>query len=166
MSDDAPLAGVVCDDRPEVRRTVTAVLTRCGFVVVGEVETFPELCDVVQEAQPVVAVMSLPVAGMGSLAAVSALRAQAPACEVVVLSAFDQLQLAAFEAGAKALVPEDDPQTLKAVLTDIRAEVLAQAERRLPPAPRTQGVAPSTPATSSDVPLRCNGSVTTNPSSP
>lgn len=69
---------------------------------------------------------------MRGLAAVRLLCADAPQCEVVVLSSFDQLEVAAVEAGARALVPEDDPQALRAVLCALPAQLPAGPSVPLP----------------------------------
>ncbi len=108
--------GVVCDDRPALRRTVTSLLTRSGFSVGGEVWHYDELRDLVLRTAPTVAIVTLPTPGMSGLSAVTRLRAAAPATELILLSAFGSLELAAREAGALALVSEDDPQALQAVL--------------------------------------------------
>lgn len=113
--------GVVCDDRPAIRRSVGALLLRCGFEPSGEVETFAALHELVRRTRPAVVVLTLPLPGMSTLAAVGALRREAPGSEVVVLSAFETLEVAALEAGARALVPEDDPRMLYAILLDIAA---------------------------------------------
>lgn len=108
--------GVVCDDRPALRRTVTSLLTRCSFSVTGEVRHYDELRDLVLLAAPTVAIVTLPTPGMSGLAAVTGLRAAAPTTELILLSAFGNLEHSAREAGALALVSEDDPQALQAVL--------------------------------------------------
>ena len=142
MTSRRHLTGLVCDDRPDVRRTVAGLLKRCGFDVVGEADSFSLLRDLVRSTQPTVVVLSLPVVGMSSLAAVHALHDEAPACDLVILSAFQQLHLAALEAGARALVPEDDPQALQAILLEIAAESLDSAPMTAPPPapPRTHVV--------------------------
>jgi len=111
--------GVVCDDRPSVRRTVTSLLARCGFAVVGEADRFDELRALLTRTAPTVAILTLPIAGRTGLSAISELSAVAPHCALVVLSAYGNLELAAREAGARALVPEDDLQALQAVLRGI-----------------------------------------------
>ena len=108
--------GVVCDDRPAVRRAISSLLTRCGFLVLGETTHFRDLRGLVVQAVPTVAVVTLPVAGMNGLTDVSSLRRAAPRTELVLVSAFGTLDGAARDAGALALVPEDDPQALQAVL--------------------------------------------------
>ena len=115
-STSTPPTGVVCDDRPALRRTVTSLLTRSGFSVSGEVRHFDELRDLVLRAGPTVAIVTLPTPGLSGLAAISGLRAAAPATELILLSAFSNLEPDAREAGALALVSEDDPLALQALL--------------------------------------------------
>jgi CheY-like chemotaxis protein len=161
MGDNRPLTAVVCDDRPDVRRTATGVLARCGYVVVGEAEDFAGLDRLLREDRPTVVVLSLPVVGISSLAAVTALRSRAPGCEVVLLSSFDQLEVAALEAGATALVSESDPQALQAVLRRSPPPARASAT----PAPR-RAPQPAAPAAGpSGRALRRAGSHSRNPSS-
>jgi len=108
--------GVVCDDRPAVHRAVTSLLARCGFAVVGEADRFDQLRALLTRTAPTVAILCLPVTGRTGLSAISELSAVAPQCALVVLSAYGNLALAAREAGACALVPEDDLPALQAVL--------------------------------------------------
>jgi DNA-binding NarL/FixJ family response regulator len=161
MGENRPLTAVVCDDRPEVRRTATGVLARCGYDVVGEAEDFAGLDRLLREDRPSVVVLSLPVVGISSLAAVTALRSRAPGCEVVLLSSFDQLEVAALEAGATALVSESDPQALQAVLRQIAATGPRLGE---PPAPR-RAPQPAAPAAGPSGLLSDAGSHSRNPSS-
>lgn len=144
------LTGVVCDDRPQVRRTVTSLLNRCGFEVSGETDAFSPLRKLVRSAQPTVVVLTLPVVGMSSLAVVSILRDEAPACEVIVLSAFQELNLAALEAGARALVPEEDPQALKTVLLALAAASQRADQVVVLPSTRTQPDVVPSPRAGSD----------------
>ena len=110
---------VVCDDRPALRRTVTSLLARCGFSVVGDLDHFDDLRTLVLTGSPTVAILTLPVSGLSGLDAVTALRAAVPQTEIVLLCAFGNLELPARDAGAYALVSEDDPQALQAVLLEI-----------------------------------------------
>lgn len=113
------LVGVVCDDRPESRHAVGQLLDASGFQIGGEAGDFLSLRELVQRLQPAVAVVTLPLPGMNGLRAVRALREDAPGCQVVLLSEFGQLDIAAVEAGAAALVPEQDLRALKLVLVGI-----------------------------------------------
>lgn len=116
--DDAPV-GVVCDDRDDARHAVGRLLARCGFTLGGTADGYLGLRELVRTTQPAVAVVTLPLPGMNGLRAVRDLREAAPTCQIVLLSAFGQLDLAAVEAGAAALVPEDDLQALQIVLRGI-----------------------------------------------
>lgn len=140
---------VVCDDRAELRGPVLRLLSAVGFDVVAVVDAFAEVPALVRDHGACLAVVALPLTGLSGLRAVRALRAAAPGCEVVLLSPSSGLEPAALEAGARALVPEDDLRALRHVLRELAAEPVAV---RLPRA-RTQ---------SDDVAAR--GSVSTNPS--
>lgn len=116
--DRAPV-GVVCDDRADQRHVVARLPDRCGFELGGAADGYLSLRELVRATQPAVAVVTLPLPGMNGLRAVRDLREAAPNCQIVLLSAFGQLDLAAVEAGATALVPEDDLQALQIVLRGI-----------------------------------------------
>ena len=117
--------GVVCDDRPDVRRRLTAQLRRCGISVVGEADGFVGLLTLVLRTRPVLVVFTLPVSGTSGLTAVSALHAAAPSCALVLLSAARNLEQAAREAGAYAVLPEEDPLSLNRVLAALVASAPA-----------------------------------------
>lgn len=108
--------GVVCDDRAAVRRQTSSVLGRCGITVVGQAQGFVPLLSLVLRVRPLLAVITLPLAGTSGLTSVAAVRAAAPTCQVLLLSALGNLDAAAREAGAWAALTEDDPQGLSAVL--------------------------------------------------
>lgn len=140
---------VVCDDRADLRGPVVRLLTACGYDVRAVVTSFAQVPDLVAEHAPCLAVVALPLTGMSGLGAVRELRQAVPACEVVLLSPSDTLQLAALEAGARALVPEDDLRALRLVLHELAG---APSGLHLPAARvHPEGVG--------------TGSVSTNPSS-
>ncbi len=118
-SQDRSLVAVVCDDRADARHVVGRLLARCGFTLGGTADGYLALRELVRTTQPAVAVVTLPLPGMNGLRAVRDLREAAPDCQIVLLSAFGQLDVAALEAGAAALVPEDDFQALQLVLRGI-----------------------------------------------
>ena len=142
------LVGVVCDDRPEARHRVGRLLVRCGFQLGTAVDGFAALREQVRELQPAVAVLTLPLPGMNGLRAVRDLRADAPRCQIVLVSAFGRLDVAALEAGAAALVPEDDLQALQSVLHTIADAVPPHAVLTLPD-PRAQALLPAADGVSS-----------------
>lgn len=121
---------MVCDDRALVRRTVTGLLVGSGFQVAGEASGCADLADLLGRVRPQVAVVSLPLAGRHGLQAVGALHAAAPGCAVVLLSAFSSsgLQRAAVDAGAWAVVAEEDPRALRGVLLSLARTIV---ERQL-----------------------------------
>lgn len=150
-----PVTGVVCDDRAAERRRSSLLLAQCGITLVGEEEGFVGLLTTVLAARPRMAVVTLPLRGTSGLTAVAALRAAAPETALVLLCAFSTLDLPAQEAGAYAVLREDDPRALAAVLT----ELVRLSGSVGPPAPRSgedTGAAPGAAAT---------GSSTTKPSS-
>jgi two-component system response regulator (stage 0 sporulation protein F) len=118
-SQDRSLVAVVCDDRADLRHVVGRLLARCGFTLGGTADGYLALRELVRATQPDVAVVTLPLPGMNGLRAVRGLHEAAPNCQIVLLSAFGQLDVAAVEAGAAALVPEDDLQALQIVLRGI-----------------------------------------------
>lgn len=146
------LVAVVCDDRPALRGPVVRLLEASGFLVAAVTDSFSALTGLAVQNSPRLAVVALPLTGMGGLGGVRALRVDAPGCEVVLISPSASLELAALEAGARALVPEDDLRVLRAVLGQIAASAV---HARLPPA-RVHG---------EDVSMLLQGSESTNPSS-
>lgn len=119
----AALSAVVCDDAGSLRTAVERVVMAAGFQVRGVVTTYAEVAPLVLAQSARVAVAALPLTGMTGLRAVQALRWTAPDCEVVLLASSDVLELAALEAGARALVPDDDLRVLRDVLCALFAEL-------------------------------------------
>lgn len=128
--------GVVCDDRTAFRRRVSRQLERVGIGLAGEADSFVPLLKLVLRTNPLVAVVTLPLPGTSGMTAVSALRAASPGCEVVVLSALGNLEVAAHEAGALAVLAEEDPLALLDVLSALARRMDL---RRLPSAPAQAG---------------------------
>lgn len=152
------LTAVVCDDRPADRRRSSFLLTRCGFTVVGEVDGFVGLLTGVLRSQPRVALLTLPLMGTSGLTAISALRAAAPACELVLLCAFSNLDDAARQAGAYAVLREDDPQSLRSALCGLARPASLPSSQRTPDYNRAGGQIGTSSMTPGSV-----GSSTTKP---
>jgi DNA-binding NarL/FixJ family response regulator len=112
---------VICDDRPQLRDAVRLLLKACGFDVPAVTEAYAKLAPLALSHGACLAVVALPLTGMSGLRAVTELRSAAPDCEIVLLSPAASLELAALEAGALALVPEDDLRVLRAVVLEIAA---------------------------------------------
>lgn len=108
---------VVCEDRPWLSGAVAAVVARSGWQVSASTASFADLAPLLQGAD--LAVVSLPLAGLGGLRAVGELCAAAPHCDVVLLSCSPALAPTAQQVGARALVPDDDLRALAAVLRQL-----------------------------------------------
>ena len=117
---------MVCDDRPDMRRTLSALLERCGVRVTAAVDDLQGLLHVVGLASVDVAVLTLPVSGSSGLGAVTALRMAAPDCHVVVLSPFEALEESARRAGASSLMGDSDLRALASVVLRVVDGVAAR----------------------------------------
>lgn len=151
------VSGVVCDDRPAVRRALAALLSHTHFTLAAEVGDYVSLHEAVRRTTPTVALITFPLAGLNGLAAVRLLRDEVPQCQIVLISSYSQLAAEAAHAGAWALVSEEDPQRIVTVLRAIAAAPRCPTEV---PLPRAQP-----PASSIALPAGTAGSVSTNPSS-
>lgn len=145
------MVAVVCDDRPAFRHAVVRLLMGCGFDVAAVTEAFPSVADLALSHRACVVVVSLPLTGLAGLQAVRELRVKAPDCDVILMSPSPALQPAARDAGALALLPEDDLRALRTLLQEI-----ARTPRRVR-LPRARGHGDGSPAAAS-------GNASTNPS--
>jgi DNA-binding NarL/FixJ family response regulator len=112
---------VICDDRPALRDAVRLLLKACGFDVPAVTEAYAELAPLALSHGACLVVVALPLTGMSGLRAVQEFSFAVPDCEIVLLSPSASLELAALEAGARALVPEDDLRVLRSVALEIAA---------------------------------------------
>ncbi len=122
-----PLRAILCHDDPEMRDAVAATIERAGFVLVGKTERGLEAVGLAGDVRPDVAVIHLALLGTLGLRLIPTLQAAAPGCLVVVLSPLDTLVVPALEAGAHAVVAEND-------VLGLAAELGAIARSRLSPA--------------------------------
>lgn len=113
------MVAVVCDDRPAFRESVVRLLLASGFAVPAVTEAFSAVPGLALAHDACVVVVALPLTGMTGLIGIRALRSRAPHCEIVLVSPSKTLEPAAIEAGARALVPEDDLRVLRALLRKI-----------------------------------------------
>ena len=102
---------VIVDDHPLTRDALAALLTQQGFDVVGEAEDGQEALEVTGNVQPDLVLLDLTMPGMDGLTALPQIREQAPACEVVVLTASDSEEnlLGAIRAGAAGYLLKTEP---------------------------------------------------------
>lgn len=102
---------IVADDHPLTRDALASLLGRNGFEVVGEAADGAEAIELAASTQPDLVLLDLSMPGMDGLTALPRLRAAAPDCEVVVLTASgteDNL-LAAIRAGAAGYLLKSEP---------------------------------------------------------
>ena len=80
---------LIVDDHPLTRDALAALLSQQGFDVVGEAADGEEAVTAVRGLQPDLVLLDLTMPGMDGLTALPMIREEAPACEVVVLTASD-----------------------------------------------------------------------------
>lgn len=88
----------------------------CRFDVIDEVRSADAALSAVGDGQPDSVVLDIEVAGTRGLGIVSEIRARAPGCDVIVLSLFDGLRMAALAAGASAFTGKLDLRELRSHL--------------------------------------------------
>ncbi|MDQ4129798.1 MAG: response regulator [Actinomycetota bacterium] len=122
-----PLRAILCHDDPGMRRVIAAHLERAGFAVAGETDRGADAIRLAVEVQPHVAIIHLALLGTLGLRLIPAIDAAAPGCLVIGISPLDTLIRAALDAGARAVVAEND-------LRGLATELEAIARCRLSPA--------------------------------
>jgi DNA-binding NarL/FixJ family response regulator len=102
---------LIADDHPLTRSALTGLLEQHGFSVVAEASDGMEAIDRARELRPDIVLLDLTMPGIGGLEALPRIRAAAPECEVVVLTASgteDNL-LAAIRGGAAGYLLKTEP---------------------------------------------------------
>lgn len=102
---------LLVDDHPLTREGLAALLAGHGFEVVGQAGEGREAIDLARELQPDVILLDLSMPDLGGLEALPRLRAEAPQCEVVVLTASGEEDdlLAAIRGGAAGYLLKTEP---------------------------------------------------------
>lgn len=102
---------LIVDDHPLTRDALAALLIQQGFDVVGEAEDGEQAIAQAETLQPDLVLLDLTMPGMDGLTALPRIREQAPASEVVVLTASDAEDnlLAAIRAGASGYLLKTEP---------------------------------------------------------
>ncbi|HZO62750.1 MAG TPA: response regulator transcription factor [Gaiellaceae bacterium] len=128
---------LVVDDHPLTRSALVDLLEQHSFAVVAEAADGVEAVERAREAQPDLVLLDLAMPGGGGLEALPKLRAAAPFCEVVVLTASgtEENLLAAIRAGAAGyLLKTEPPERIAELLEGIakgEAALSGQVARRL-----------------------------------
>jgi DNA-binding NarL/FixJ family response regulator len=102
---------LLVDDHPLTREGLAALLAGNGFDVVGQAGDGREAIDLARELQPDVVLLDLSMPELDGLSALPRLRAEAPNCEVVVLTASgdEGNLLAAIRGGAAGYLLKTEP---------------------------------------------------------
>lgn len=102
---------LVVDDHPLTRSALVALLEQHAFAVVAEAADGEEAIRLARDLQPDLVLLDLGMPGLDGLEALPRLRAAAPACEVVVLtaSATEENLLAAIRGGAAGYLLKTEP---------------------------------------------------------
>jgi DNA-binding NarL/FixJ family response regulator len=102
---------LVVDDHPLTRTALVGLLEQHSFPVVGEAADGPEAVESARRLQPDLVLMDLTMPGGGGLEALPQVRAAAPDCEVVVLTASgtEADLLVAIRAGAAGYLLKTEP---------------------------------------------------------
>jgi DNA-binding NarL/FixJ family response regulator len=115
---------LIVDRQPIVREGLRSLLTRSGLDVVGDAGSGEEAIAAAKEEAPDVVVMDLSLPGMTGVEVATKIRAEHPACSVVVLTAQLDRQhvLDALDAGVAGYLLKDDD------LADLVAAIRAAAQ--------------------------------------
>ena len=102
---------LVVDDHPLTRAALVGLLEQHDFPVVGEAGDGEEAIGRARELQPDLVLLDLTMPGGGGLEALPKVRAAAPDCEVVILTASgtEENLLAAIRAGAAGYLLKTEP---------------------------------------------------------
>jgi DNA-binding NarL/FixJ family response regulator len=136
---------LVVDDHPLTRDALASLLAQGGFDVVGEAGDGADAIALAAELQPELVLLDLSMPGLDGLSTLPRLRAAAPGCEVVVLTASgtEENLLAAIRAGAAGyLLKSEPPERIVSFLRGVangEAALSGEVARRLLDQLRTGG---------------------------
>ncbi len=140
-----PTRILLVDDHPLTRDALASLLGQGGFDVVGEAPDGAEALELAARLQPDLVLLDLSMPGLDGLSALPGIRAAAPRCEVVVLTASgtEENLLAAVRGGAAGyLLKSEPPERIVAFLRGVangEAALSGAVARRLLEQVRTGG---------------------------
>jgi DNA-binding NarL/FixJ family response regulator len=102
---------LIVDDHPLTREALAALLEQHGFAVVAQAASGKEAIECAQRLSPELVLLDLSMPEMNGLQALPQIRAAAPGCEVVVLTASgtEENLLAAIRGGAAGYLLKNEP---------------------------------------------------------
>jgi DNA-binding NarL/FixJ family response regulator len=102
---------LVVDDHPLTREALAALLEQHGFAVVGQAADGAEAIEAARALLPDLVLLDLSMPGMDGLQALPRVRAAAPGCEVVVVTASgtEENLLGAIMGGAAGYLLKSEP---------------------------------------------------------
>ncbi len=127
-----PIRCLIVDDHPIVREGMTATIElHDGMAVVGHARNGTEAVEKWRELRPDVTLMDLNMPEMGGVAAIEAIRAEAPDARIVILTTYDGDEdiFRGLKAGAKAYLLKDG--ALEDLIDTIHA--VHRGQTRIPP---------------------------------
>ena len=128
---------LIVDDHPLTRDALSALLGAHGFTVVGAAAGGEEAIDLARRLQPKLVLLDLSMPDVSGLDALPRIRAAAPGCEVVVLTASgtEENLLGAIRGGAAGyLLKSEPPERIAAFLHGVangEAALSGEVARRL-----------------------------------
>jgi DNA-binding NarL/FixJ family response regulator len=128
---------LIVDDHPLTRDALSALLGAHGFSIVGAAAGGEEAIDLARRLQPTLVLLDLSMPDVSGLDALPRIRAAAPGCEVVVLTASgtEENLLGAIRGGAAGyLLKSEPPERIAAFLHGVangEAALSGEIARRL-----------------------------------
>lgn len=122
------LRALVYEDDAATRRAVGVIADRCGFDVVGEVESAADAVLAAELSRPDAIVVDLALTGVLGLGILRTLQVAAPECAIVVLSSFETMRRPALQAGAYEFVGNSDLRRLERCLRRVAREAALRVE--------------------------------------
>jgi DNA-binding NarL/FixJ family response regulator len=107
---------VLCEDDPVMQRWCMRLADDAGVELVGTTSRWADALELVVESEADAILIDIATVGRLGIRLIRALRRLAPSCEVLVLSPFRSIDLAALEAGASAIADPSDPRPVAVAL--------------------------------------------------
>jgi DNA-binding response OmpR family regulator len=119
---EASLAAVVCVDDESRRRVVITALASAGFETVAVVDRGLDAVTAAAGSDADLVVVDLTLVGALGMRLVGVLKAARQGCQVILLTPLETLDGLAREAGANAVIHEDDVRGLRTAARRIRSQ--------------------------------------------